>query len=457
VHERIAQAVAECVRLGITVRTPDVNRSRSNFALEDEDGEPVIRFGLATVKNVGHGAADEIVRAREEGGPFTSVEDFAKRVDLRALNKRALESLVKSGALDSLGDRGTLLANVDRIVSLAQREAKLKETGQSTMFDMFGENVATPLPSLELADAQVSKAEQLSWEKDLLGVYVSEHPFSSAALTLSRHTSSLVAEVTPEMDGREVVLAGMVGEVRTRLTKAGKTFLAVTIEDLSGTLEVTVWPDVYEPTRDVWVPGNILLMLVRVRERGDRLQASVQQVSLVQAADGSMSHERFEMPAWLTDAVRASAGVGVVEVQHDGPPEEELPPANGHVGGERPENGAGDGPGAMRADAPADTEERAAASEVMLRFVLHESDDEEADRLRLEALIRVLESHPGPDEMRLFVHTRDGDRIELSMPEARACDELRERGVAALVPNGGVEEAAARRPARTHGVQPLEV
>src|SRR5207245_1009849 len=164
---------------GIEVRPPDVNRSGINFALEhDADAatgtEPFIRFGLATVKNVGHGAAEGIVEARDAGGPFTSVEDFAKRIDARALNKRVLESLVKAGALDSLGNRGTLLNNIDRIVSLAQREAKLKETGQSTMFDMFGENVAKPLPSLELDAAEIQKAEQLRWEKYLFVGYVSD-------------------------------------------------------------------------------------------------------------------------------------------------------------------------------------------------------------------------------------------------------------------------------------------
>ena len=111
-------------------------------------GAPLIRFGLGTVKNVGAGAAEGIVAARAEGGPFAHIEDFTKRVDLRALNRRALESLIKSGALDPLGSRGPMLAGLDRIVSLAQREAKLKETGQSTMFDMFGDTVATPLPAL---------------------------------------------------------------------------------------------------------------------------------------------------------------------------------------------------------------------------------------------------------------------------------------------------------------------
>jgi DNA polymerase-3 subunit alpha len=440
-HERIAEAVAECVRLGIEVRPPDVNASGVNFELQPDGAAPLIRFGLGTVKNVGHAAAEAIVQAREEGGAFRDIEDFIKRVDLRALNKRALESLIKAGALDSLGARGTLLTNVDRIVSLAQREAKLKETGQATMFDLFGDSVATPLPALELAESEVSNAEMLSWEKELLGVYVSAHPFSSAAVTLAKHTSALLSEVTPEMDGREVVIAGMVNDVRTRLTRANATFLSVMVEDLSGTLEVTVWPDVYEGTREMWQPGNIVLMLVRVRERAERLQAAVQQVTLVQAADGSVSHERFEIPSWLTAAVRASTGVGVVEVRHEAPgatlatAQAEAAPVNGSAS-----NGT-------NGDAPRKT----------LRFVLHESADEEQDRGRLDALIALLGDYPGDDEVRLFVHARDGDRIELAMPSARACEELRRAGMSLLGDGSAAEEVAAPLPRRTPGPQPLEV
>ncbi len=320
------------------------------------------------------------------------------------------------------------------------------------MFDMFGDSVATPLPSLELVPVEVSKAEMLAWEKELLGVYVSEHPFSSAAVTVSKHTSALVSEVTAEMDGREVVIAGMVNGVRSLATKAGKTFVAVTVEDLSGSTEVTVWPDVYEPTRELWSPGNILLMLVRVRERGDRLQAAVQQVSLVQAADGSVSHERFEVPAWLTEAVRSTAGVSVSSVRHENGPKLDA--------GRSKLEGGSNGGGAIQPPAPslqpqpdAATEPRGATT--TLRFYLHESDDADADRGRLDALFALVASYPGGDAVRLFIHARDGDRIELTLTDARACDELREAGIAALGPHGGAEPLDPAQ--RTAGVQPLEV
>jgi DNA polymerase-3 subunit alpha len=452
-HERIAEAVAECVRNGIAVLLPDVNLSGTGFQLEERAeanglaGALAIRFGLETVKNVGYGAAENIVAARNEGGAFTSVDDFAKRVDLKTINKRALESLIKAGALDALGGRGTLLANVDRIVSLALREAKLKETGQSTMFDMFGDTVDTPLPAIELApQGDVPKAELLSWERELLGVYVSEHPFRGAAIKLAEHTSALVSELTPEMDGRDVIIAGMVNDTRLRATKAGKPFLVVTAEDLSGTQELTVWSDVYEPTRELWQPGNILLMLVKVRERGDRLQISVNQVALVQAADGSLSHEHFEIPGWLTSAVRESAGVGVVSVEHE-------PPSNG--------GGNGAAPPALETPANGNGASVPAAPKLILRFFLHETDDGDADRKRLDDLVALIERYPGADTVRLFIHANDGDRIELSLPSARACDELRDAGIALLADaQGGAEPivtAKAPAPRKTRGVEPLEV
>jgi DNA polymerase-3 subunit alpha len=453
-HERIAEAVAECVRLGIAIATPNVNHSGISFELKDVDAVPTICFGLATVKNVGQGAAETIVQARDADGEFRDIEDFTKRVDMKALNKRALESLIKCGALDVLGGRGTLLANLDRIVSLAQREAKLRDTGQSTMFDMFGDSVSTPLPSLELTEGDVSKAEMLSWEKELLGVYVSEHPFTSAAVTLAKHTSALVSEITPELDGRDVVIAGMVNSIRSLTTKAGKQFLAVTVEDLSGTTEVTVWPDVYDPTREIWQTGNILLMLLRIRERNDRLQTGVQQASLVQAADGSVLHEEFRIPSWLTEAVRGSAGVSIANVS---PAPKQLSAGDPAVAPNT--NGATNGNGSATVDShlrpPSSETQALPRPKPTLRFILHESNDSEADRMRLDGLIDLIRRYPGEDGVRIFIHAHDGDRIELTLPDARACEELRIFGIEMLGPRGDAEPLAAS--SRSRGVEPLEV
>ncbi len=380
--QRVAEAYPECARLGISVLPPDVNRSRVSFALEEgEDGSLAIRFGLANIKNVGTGIVEGMLEARDDGQPFASIEDFCQRVNCRYLNKRALESMIKAGAFDCLGGRGTLLANLDRLISIAQRAQKVRESGQTTLFDVFGEGVSGP--SLEAAEAEVPLASQLAWEKELLGVYVSEHPFSRAAAALSHRVTAMCSEVSEEMAGREVVIAGVVGSTRQILTRAGRLFLAAEIEDLSGSVEVTVWPDVYDQTRDLWAEGNIVVMNVRVRTRNDRLQLSVQKASAYQ-------------------------------------------------------EGANPGPdnGDSAADPPV-ARQRANAARA-LRVTLRETEDSEGDQQRLRAVMSALEEFEGEDEVVLTIRQQDGDEVELELPRARACDALSQRLSAALGDQGAV-------------------
>jgi len=380
--QRVAEAYPECARLGIGVLPPDVNHSRVSFALEEqEDGSLAIRFGLANIKNVGAGIVEGIIEARDSGQPFASIEEFCQRVDCRYLNKRALESMIKAGAFDCLGGRGSLLANLDRLISIAQRAQKVRESGQATLFDVFGESVSGP--SLEPAEAEAALASQLAWEKELLGVYVSEHPFSRAASALSRRVTAMCSEVSAEMAGRELVIAGVVGSTRQILTRAGRLFLAAEIEDLSGSVEVTVWPDVYDQTRDLWTEGNIVILNVRVRTRNDRLQLSVQKASAYQ--EGS------------------------------------DPRPNG---------------GNSAADPPA-ARQRANAAHA-LRVTLRETEDTEGDQERLRALMSALEGFEGEDEVVLTIRQQDGDEVELELPRARACDELNQRLSAALGDQGAV-------------------
>jgi DNA polymerase-3 subunit alpha len=268
--EKVASAVAECRRLGITVLPPDVNHSQVNFAIERVDsGALAIRFGLAAIKNVGLGATEPVITERLRGGEFNSIEDLCHRVDLRNVNRRVMESLIKAGALDCLGDRGTLLHNVSGILSLAQRELRLKETGQATMFDLWGEKVATPLPDLELKAVEVTTREKAQWEKELLGVAFSRQPFISARKDLK---TTLCGEIDAEMDGQSVTVTGEVASVAQLFTRERKTFVKAIVEDISGSVEVMVWPRVYDGDRELWQEGNILLVEGKVRLRADEVQ-----------------------------------------------------------------------------------------------------------------------------------------------------------------------------------------
>ena len=146
VMEKITSAISECRRLGIKVLPPNINHSEANFSIEkDEKGSLAIRFGLTSIKNVGVGAIESIIAEREKSGQFKSIEDLCRRCDLRNMNRRVMESLIKAGALDCLGNRGTLLNNVNEILSLAQREQKYREAGQTTMFDLWGKEVPVPV------------------------------------------------------------------------------------------------------------------------------------------------------------------------------------------------------------------------------------------------------------------------------------------------------------------------
>ncbi|MFQ5874041.1 MAG: DNA polymerase III subunit alpha, partial [Dehalococcoidia bacterium] len=270
--DKTASAVAECHRLKIPVLAPDVNRSALDFTIEArDDGNQAIRFGLSAIKNVGAGAVKPILEAREEGGPFKSIDDLCRRADLRNLNKRALESLIKVGALDSLGDRGTLLGGVDRILSTSQREWDLKGSGQSTMFDMLGDSVPVPFPAIELEKSDATSEERSGWERELLGTSLSESPISRALRSVPAGAATLCNEITTEMDKQRVLVIGQVSSFRIGTTKRGDPFGAAVLEDMGGRVEVMAWREVYERTHELWAEGNVLKVEGKVRVRDDRV------------------------------------------------------------------------------------------------------------------------------------------------------------------------------------------
>ncbi len=271
--EKIATAVAECRRLNIKVLPPDINHSRISFVIEKQaDGTDAIRFGLAAVKNVGMAAVKPLIEERDQGGNYKSIEDLCRRADFSSVNKRVMESLIKAGVLDCLGERGTLVANVASIMTLAQRIQKLRQTGQTTMFDLWGDTVDVPLPSLTMIDADVSIKDKLGWEKELLGVYLSEHPFSPYIAKAVEENTTLCGKVDVEMEGQIIAVAGMVDSIRNLVTRDGQPSASVVLEDLDGKLDVIVWPRVYSATQEYWQEGNILLVDGKVRLRGDRVQ-----------------------------------------------------------------------------------------------------------------------------------------------------------------------------------------
>ncbi len=276
--ERLNSGIIESRRLGIPVLPPDVNKSETSFAIERQDDKAAIRFSLTAIKNVGHAAVEPIILARQEGGTFKSVEDFCRRAGLRSINKKVVESLIKAGALDCLAPREVLLPAIDRIISLAQREQQLRESGQASMFDLWGETVATPLPDLNLEGVDLSLKDRLDWERELLGVYFSEHPLASIAPKLANATTALCGQINGEMVGEKVIVAGMIVATRQLYTRDSRPFVIATLEDLDGSIEVTAWPEVYGQTKELWQEGAILLVEGAVKLRDERVSISCYRV-----------------------------------------------------------------------------------------------------------------------------------------------------------------------------------
>jgi DNA polymerase-3 subunit alpha len=267
--DKVGLLIAEARRMGIEVLPPNVNYSGMDFTIEDEpEGVqgPAIRYGLGAIKNVGEGPVGAILAARERAGPFGDVDNFCQQVDLRQVNRRALECLIKAGALSPFGNRSQLLAVMDRMISISQQAHGAGQ--QFNMFDMPAfaatARLASDLP--EVLD--VSRKETLSWEKELIGAYISDHPLARVWADLEDSITVLTGQIDETLAGQNVTVAGLVNHVRRHITKKGDPMAFAQIEDLQGTLEVVIFPRVWEQTRELWEPERVLLVRGRVNFRG---------------------------------------------------------------------------------------------------------------------------------------------------------------------------------------------
>ena len=243
--DRLAIEITECKHMGISVLSPDVNESFVEFAVVPNENK--IRFGMSAVKGVGVGAVEEVLRAREDGS-FTSVEDFARRVSTSKFNRKAWESLIKSGAFDDMGDRSDLLFNLDSITSFASKLQKEAASGQTNLFGMLGGDDAASVQStlhLQKAPVKHDDKERLMWERELLGLYISAHPLDRYETYLSEQTQPLT-QLVPEYDSRMMTVGGIISTVRTIVTKSGSKMAFVGIEDKFGEGEIIVFPNLYE-------------------------------------------------------------------------------------------------------------------------------------------------------------------------------------------------------------------
>lgn len=241
--DRLAIEISECKHMGMKVLSPDVNESFVEFAIVPNENQ--IRFGMAAIKGVGVGAVEEILRARNDG-PFVSVEDFAKRVSTSKVNKKGWESLIKAGAFDVLGDRSDLLYNLENLLAFSSKLHKEALSGQTDLFGgLSGNENIQPTVAMQPAPAKHTEKERLTWERELLGLYISAHPLDHYDAFFEEQTIPLT-RITPDFDSKKAIIGGLVSTVRTIITKSGTKMAFVGLEDKTGEGEVIVFPNLYE-------------------------------------------------------------------------------------------------------------------------------------------------------------------------------------------------------------------
>ncbi len=268
-QDKIVGYFTECRDLGIKVLGPDVNESQKNFAVVDG----AIRFGLAAIKNVGEGAVDSVLAIRADSGRFTSFFDFCRRVDLHKVNKRMLEGLIKAGAFDSLGaKRSQLMAMLDHAIEDGAAAQQERERGQTSIFGeaLNGDgpahgHIEPALPNVPEWD----QAQRLKYERELTGFYITAHPLARYEATIHALATATTVEITELSDGKEVRLCGIIATVKSMLTKKGDRMAYVTLEDLQGTVEVIVFPDLFKTVGDLIAPERLIRVTGTI-DRGDK-------------------------------------------------------------------------------------------------------------------------------------------------------------------------------------------
>jgi len=399
--EKVSLFIGELRRLGIAVRPPSVNMSGVDFELEPADcasvkercqilgaGELAVRFGLGAIKNVGDGPAEEIMRARGDEA-FANLDDLCERVDLRKVNKRVLECLIRAGALDCLGDRADLLASIDQMMAASQQLHHDREIGQGTLFDLTTVGAARGGLTLTRAKQRLSEKERLADEKDLLGSYLANHPLD----VLSRYKDDRLtplSEIDTGRDGQRITIAGMLEAVRVITTKKGEPMAFAQVEDLTGSRELVVFPNTYREAQELLVDSGIKLIEARVQVRNDDAKLIAEAISSY-SLPANATRRGAERPTTPRGAIRESA------------PTFEAPP-----------EGLSAEDAASGAEHPAARE--AAPSPRRLRVELPLGDDPRRARDLVQQVFELLTAQRGEVPFSLLLRAPTGV-VEMDFPE----------------------------------------
>lgn len=280
--EKVAEIIAECKRMNIPVLPPDINESFTDFTIveyknpENPEQKEAIRFGLQTIKNFGEGIANAIIEEREKNGKFKSLNDFLDRIQDRNLNKKSLEALTMCGAMDSLGERGQILANMEDLLKYNKENAQ-KPDDQNSLFGLMGDDFKAP--ELKLKEVKPAKKEdKLAWEKELLGLYISGHPLDKWKGLLSKEGRNIKDLKKDSPEGAFITIAGIIEEVKPILTKKEDKMAFVRVSDFSDTIETVVFPKVYENYKNILVEDNCVALKGKISKRNDEVSLLIDSI-----------------------------------------------------------------------------------------------------------------------------------------------------------------------------------
>jgi DNA polymerase-3 subunit alpha len=288
--DRLAVEIAECKKMGIEVLPPSVNESFNEFSVVKDQNK--IRFAMSAVKGVGYAIVEEVIEERKKNGPFKSVSDFAKRVNSTRFNKKTWEATIKAGGFDDFGDRSDLLFNLEKIQAYGAKVQKEAVSGQADLFSSMGQAEVFEVPEVAIQPAphKHPEKERLTWERELLGLYISSHPLDKYADYFNEQTVSFT-EITPEIDGSSVVVGGIISAVKTVVTKSGTKMAFLRLEDRISDLEVIVFPSTYE-VMGAKLQQDVVVKIkgtVNYRDRDGRmtddLKINAQEITVVDDAE----------------------------------------------------------------------------------------------------------------------------------------------------------------------------
>ncbi len=295
--EKISVFVGECKRMGIPILPPDMNRSGLKFTPEPNPDGMAIRYGLAAIKNVGEGAMTSAIAERARGGDFASLEDFCGRVDSRIANRKILESLIKAGAFDFLRrERAEIFACIEETLAAAASSHRDRASGQVSL---FGDLPAAPIVRRSHEFTAWTEREKLSYEKELLGFYVTGHPLDAYAKLFATGKYQTIVSLGEASDRSRFLIAGAIAQVDRKFTKReGKPFAVVWLEDLTGTLEVVLWNETYAPVAGALELGKVIALRGTLEKRDDAVRATAQKVKVLTPEMASRpAEEAEEIPA----------------------------------------------------------------------------------------------------------------------------------------------------------------